>query len=80
MTNQLMACPVCDRGGAENRTPPDFDGLIVRCSPCGGYTITGSVMGRFARLDAEQRREVFDKARRLAQPDGHPVIDSVSMS
>ena len=80
MANELMACPVCERGGAENRTPPDFDGLIIRCRRCGGYKIAGTVMDRFAGLDAQQRQEVFDKAQRLAGPDGHPVINSISMS
>ena len=55
-----MDCAICGTP-AEDLTPADFDGLIIRCRHCGEYEISGTISDDFLRLDLSARAEVLRK-------------------
>jgi len=69
-----MQCPVCLER-AENLTPNTMEGVVVGCSRCGDYRISGVAFAGFMQLQAEQRRAVLADARQTAK-HGRPVIGS----
>lgn len=80
MTTRLTTCDFCGGHGAEIATPPDFDGVRIRCRRCGAYDIVEAVMEDLAGVEPDRKLEVLKKAKQLAGPDRVPVINSVSMS
>jgi len=70
-----MQCAVCG-AEAEDLTPGDFDGLIVRCKRCGDYAITGGALNKFLRLDFDRRRGLLEEAWR-ASLGTRPMISDV---
>jgi len=68
-----IPCPVCE-DPASNRTPPDFDGLIIRCDKCRDFEISGTALGKLQELDLLERNDVLRKAQQLAAPGGRPTI------
>jgi hypothetical protein len=71
-----MQCPVCS-GKAENLTPNTMEGVVVRCTECGDYRISGGIFHAFARLQADERRAALADARQSAR-HGWPTIAQVS--
>ncbi len=71
-----MQCPVCLEK-AENLTPNTMEGVVVGCSRCGAYRISGVAFHGFMRLESDQRRAALADAR-LAAKHGWPVIARVS--
>jgi hypothetical protein len=71
-----MQCPVCLEK-AENLTPSTMEGVVVGCSQCGDYRISGVAFAGFMRLQTEQRRAALADARQAAK-HGWPVIARVS--
>lgn len=70
-----MQCSVCG-AEAEDLTPGDFDGLILRCRHCGEYEIADSALNSFLRLDYDDRVAALAKARRSAPPDARPCVST----
>jgi len=70
-----MQCSVCG-APAQNITPPDFDGLVVRCSHCREYEIEGTVVNRLLRLTLTERMDALQAAKQLASPGVRPSITS----
>jgi len=68
-----MQCSVCG-AEADNLTPGDFDGLVVRCKRCGDYQVSDSVLNELLRLDFDARVAALDKAKSSAEPDQRPAI------
>jgi hypothetical protein len=68
-----MQCSVCG-AEAENLTPGNFDGLVVRCKHCGDYQLSDTVLNEFLRLDFDARVAALDKARGSAAGGGRPAI------
>ena len=68
-----IPCPVCE-DPASNRTPPDFDGLIIRCDKCRDFEISGTALGQLQKLDLLERIDVLRKAQRFAAPGARPTI------
>ena len=67
-----MQCPVC-RGQAENLTPNTLEGVVVSCSTCGDYRISGTVFYAFSRLQDDKRAAALAAAK-MASPTGWPAI------
>jgi len=70
-----MQCSVCG-APAQNISPHDFDGLMVRCSHCREYEIAGSVLNRLLRLTLSERMQVLETAKGFARPGVRPSITS----
>ena len=70
--------PVC-RSSASNRTPPNFDGQIIRCNNCRDIEISGSVLAELQSLDRTARAVALQKARSLSQPGSRPVITTACL-
>jgi hypothetical protein len=68
-----MQCSVCG-AEADNLTPGDFDGLVVRCKRCGDYEVSDTVLNELLRLDFEARVAALDKAKSLAGAEERPAI------
>jgi hypothetical protein len=68
-----IPCAVCRRT-ASNRTPPDFDGVIVRCASCRDYDVSGTVLRKLEQLPIADRLVVLGKARNSAEPGRRPSI------
>ena len=68
-----MQCPVCD-GPARDRTPPDYDGIVVSCNSCGNFQIAGSYLGKLRALEPSARNEVLRNAKHFAR-FASPSID-----
>ena len=68
-----MQCPVCGTP-AENLTPGNVDGLIVRCVHCGEYEIVGTAVNDLLRMQLIERADALEKARRAAPPGARPAI------
>lgn len=73
-----MQCPVCS-GKAENLTPNTMEGVVIGCTECGDYRISGGVFYAFTRLQADQRRAALADARQTAR-HGWPVIGNATLS
>ncbi len=71
-----MQCPVCLEK-AENLTPNTMEGVVIGCSQCGDYRISGVAFHGFMRLQTDQRRAALADARQAAK-HGWPVIAQVS--
>lgn len=68
-----MQCSICG-AEAENLTPGDYDGLVVRCKRCGEYEVSDSVLNGLLRLDFDARVAALDTAKRAAGPYERPAI------
>lgn len=69
-----MKCPVCFRP-AENLTPNTLDGVVVGCSHCGDYRISGNAYYRLMQLESEERAAVLQIAK-VASRAGWPTISN----
>ena len=68
-----IPCPVCE-DPASNRTPPDFDDLIIRCDHCCDYEVSGTALGKLEKLDLLERIDVLRKAQQKSEPGRRAVI------
>lgn len=73
-----MQCSVCG-AEAEDLTPGDFDGLVLRCKHCGEYEIADSALNSFLRLDYDDRVAALDKARQQAGPGARPRVSTAAL-
>ena len=71
-----MECPVCGNEKALDKSDPSWDRSSVDCPSCGLYRISCTVHAQFLDLPREGRKEALDRAKRLAEPDSIPMIDS----
>jgi hypothetical protein len=69
-----MNCPVC--GADANDVTATADNTSVVCAACGEYEISSSVLAgeQWLSLEAKERRDLLDDARRSAEPGMRPVI------
>lgn len=67
-----MQCLICG-AEAEDLTPGDFDGVIVRCKRCGEYEVADGALNDFLRLDYDLRVKVLEKAK-LGSGGTRPAI------
>ena len=67
-----MQCPVCYQQ-AENLTPNTLDGVVVGCSNCGDYRISGAAYLDLSRLDRGQRHAAL-KVAKAGNRAGWPII------
>ena len=68
-----MQCSICG-AEAENLTPGDYDGLVVRCKRCGEYEVSDNALNDLLRLDFDARVAALDTAQRAAGPHERPAI------
>lgn len=73
-----MQCPVCF-GPAQNLTPNTMDGVVVGCTQCGDYRITGVAFHDFMRLQNEKRAAALQAAK-LASHSGWPMISTSAIA
>ena len=57
-----MQCPVCN-GVARDRTPPDYDGIVIGCVSCGNYEIAPGYLDKLRALEPSARSEILRKAK-----------------
>jgi hypothetical protein len=70
-----MNCPVCDANAEQIAST--IHGMSIACPTCGEYDISSSVLAEdWQRLEPEERCDVLDEAKRLAQPGARPMITS----
>lgn len=70
-----MQCCACG-AVAQDKTPGDFDGVVIVCPRCGEYEISGTVLNTVLRLSLPECLDVLTKAKRLAQAGQRPIIDA----
>jgi hypothetical protein len=70
-----MQCCACG-AGAKDKTPADFDGVVIECLRCGEYGISGDALNNVLRLSVPQCADALAYARRLAKAGHRPIIDS----
>ena len=75
-----MNCPVCDANTEQISTT--MDGVSVVCPTCGEYDISNAVLAaeQWRGLEAEERCDVLDEAKRSARPGVRPVITTYSLA
>ena len=59
----VMQCETC-AAPADDLTPGDFDGLVIRCKHCGEYEIAGTVLNALLRLELPGSRVARATTRR----------------
>ena len=69
-----MLCEIC-RGPAVDHTPPGYDGMNIRCSTCGNYSIAGNVLNKLRQLSLDERYRALQRAKSHGSL-GSPLIDS----
>jgi hypothetical protein len=69
-----MNCPVC--GANAEQIMSTSDGMSVVCPMCGKYDVAGLVIAteQLQRLQPDERDNVLNRAKRLAQPGARPMI------
>jgi hypothetical protein len=69
-----MNCPVC--GANAEQIMSTRDGMSVVCPMCGEHDVAGSVIAteQLQRLEPDERDDVLNSAKRLAQPGARPMI------
>jgi transposase len=69
-----MDCPIC--GAIAEQTQTTIDSKTIVCPRCGEFDVASSVIatGQLRKLEADQRADVLDRARRSVQPGARPVI------
>jgi hypothetical protein len=69
-----MNCLVC--GANTEKSAATGDGVSIACPKCGEHDVSWSVIatGQMHNLKPEQRRDIFDKAKRSAPPGARPLI------
>ncbi len=69
-----MNCPVC--GADANDVTTTADNTSIVCATCGEYEISSSVLAgeQWLSLEAEDRRNLLQDAKRSAEPGMRPVI------
>ena len=70
-----MQCLICG-AEAQDLTPGDLDGLMVRCKRCGEYEVAGSALNGLLRLGFNERVDALKKAKKFAQPGARPAIST----
>jgi hypothetical protein len=70
-----MQCCACG-AVAQDKTPGDFDGVVINCPRCGEYEISGSALNNVLRLSLPECSDALAKAKRFVQTGSRPVIDS----
>ena len=75
MSDDLEPCPVCEMP-AKDITVPTFEGRTFRCTRCGDFDVSGTVLSGdlLAQYDRQSRIDILDRAKRTAQSDKRPVI------
>ena len=68
-----MRCPIC-LSQAENLTPNTLDGVVIGCSCCGNYRISGGSLHELMGLQLDKRIAALDVAR-VACRHGWPIIN-----
>jgi hypothetical protein len=78
-----MQCYVCGEP-AEDITPSDFDGIVLRCSVFGDFEIAGRhtpgephyLLDKLLAMDVHERKEVRESALRNTPQGQRPCIHS----
>jgi hypothetical protein len=70
-----MQCCACG-AVAQDKTPGDFDGVVINCPRCGEYEIIGSALNNVLRLSLPECADALAKAKRVVQTGQRPVIDA----
>lgn len=65
-----MQCCACG-AVAKDKTPTDFDGVVVECLHCGEYGISGSALNNVLRLSLPECADALAKARRFTKAASH---------
>ena len=73
-----MQCPICLRE-AENLTPATLAHVVLGCTECGPYRISGVDYERFFRLPPDLRAQALARAK-SATRFGLPMIDAGALS
>lgn len=68
-----MQCPICSRE-AENLTPNTLPNVVLGCTDCGAYRISGEAYAQFAGLAPTLRAQALSRAKQAAR-HGLPMID-----
>lgn len=68
-----MQCPICSRE-AQNLTPNTLPNVVLGCTDCGEYRISGEAYAHFAGLAPTLRAEALTRAKRATR-HGLPMID-----
>jgi hypothetical protein len=74
----MYQCPICRRA-ATNNSPPDFDGISVKCLECDDYEISGTAVDELMRLELAGRLDALQKAKRFALPGTKPSITTICL-
>jgi hypothetical protein len=71
-----MKCFVC--GANAERIAATIDAMSIVCPACGEYDVSSSAIatGQMEKLEPEQRRDALVQAKRSAQPDTRPMINT----
>ena len=69
-----MQCCACG-AVAQDKTPGDYDGVVIVCPRCGEYSISGSALNNVLRLSLPECADALAKAKRFAQTGQRPIID-----
>ena len=72
-----MLCPVCS-SKAQNLTPNTLDGVVVGCTQCGDYRISGGAFHDLMRLEQGKRAALLDAAKRASR-HGWPLIGTAGL-
>ena len=70
-----MQCPVCS-GKAQNLTPNTMEGVVVGCTDCGNYRISGVAYYDFMRLQVDGRAAALAAAKQVSR-SGWPTISAI---
>jgi hypothetical protein len=73
----MMQCLVCG-GPAEDITPGEFDGIVMKCPACGPYDVAGTVQAKLAKLGLKDRAAVLQKAKGFSTFGTRPTITSTT--
>lgn len=75
---RCVSVPIC-RLPAKNLSPPNLDGVYVRCPKCGDYEISGTALSGFLLLDQSARPDALEKAKGFAKLGDIPSITTVCL-
>jgi hypothetical protein len=74
-----IACLLCG-DPASDRTPPGFNGVVVRCHSCRDYDVTGTILTSLYALSVEERFELLRAARDHAAIGTRPSINAGALA
>jgi hypothetical protein len=70
-----MQCCACG-AVAKDKTPVEYDGVVLNCPHCGEYGVSGTVLNDMLRMSLPECADALAKAKRFAQAGQRPIIDS----